>query len=129
MNNAATTKTVQCSKCHGAKKFYRFGHVENGVCFACSGAGVVEVDVVAPVKRAPRKLDRAWFIVQLHRTIRAAASQGSDWLWMSDESDVEFIGQIRWTLANAPADVADRARKALAAVVVDRQVREAILAA
>lgn len=40
---ASTTTTVTCPRCHGFDAFARFGHVANGRCLRCFGAGTVEV--------------------------------------------------------------------------------------
>jgi hypothetical protein len=34
-------KTATCPKCCGKKTINGFSHVENGVCFQCSGSGVI----------------------------------------------------------------------------------------
>jgi transcriptional antiterminator Rof (Rho-off) len=34
-------KTTTCPKCCGKKSIDGFSHIENGVCFQCSGSGVI----------------------------------------------------------------------------------------
>jgi transcriptional antiterminator Rof (Rho-off) len=34
-------KTTTCPKCCGQKSINGFSHIENGVCFQCSGSGVI----------------------------------------------------------------------------------------
>lgn len=36
---------VKCYKCDGTGQINAFGHVANGVCFACKGAGTLMVDL------------------------------------------------------------------------------------
>lgn len=38
-----TTKTATCPKCSGTGNLRHFAHVDNGRCFTCAGAGVVEI--------------------------------------------------------------------------------------
>lgn len=35
------TLTHECPKCSGARKLHHFGHIHNGTCFLCAGAGRV----------------------------------------------------------------------------------------
>ncbi len=42
-NQGMTTKTATCPKCLGAKILRPFMHIDNGRCFMCAGAGVVEI--------------------------------------------------------------------------------------
>lgn len=39
---AAELKMVECTKCSGLGVIRHLSHIEDGVCFACDGAGVVE---------------------------------------------------------------------------------------
>lgn len=41
MSNAAK---VTCPACDGRRYLHAFGHIEDGVCFTCAGAGVVSVN-------------------------------------------------------------------------------------
>ncbi len=48
----ATRKTMTCPKCDGKKYFECFGHVAQGVCFRCAGAGVVPYRKAKPMAPA-----------------------------------------------------------------------------
>lgn len=127
MNNAST---MTCPNCHGSKRIAKFAHIDNGTCFQCGGAGVIEIrNVPVHAARAPKSYDRAWYILECSRVIAAARSQGRHWLSMDDADDVDHIRCTRVLLAKAPADVAERARKALSVAVSDPAVRAALLAA
>jgi hypothetical protein len=45
---ARKTETVTCYKCDGHGSLAHYGHIANGKCFACWGAGTIEVDYMAP---------------------------------------------------------------------------------
>ena len=44
--HTTTTVDVPCSKCDGKGRINGFGHIENGRCFRCGGAGTFTVDAV-----------------------------------------------------------------------------------
>ena len=48
MSMSNTTKTVQvkCTKCDGKGKLWFYSHLDNGVCYACKGAGTVSGESV-----------------------------------------------------------------------------------
>jgi DnaJ-class molecular chaperone len=49
-----TTKTVRvkCGKCDGKGKLFWLGHIDNGKCFACMGAGTLSARSVTAVQAA-----------------------------------------------------------------------------
>jgi hypothetical protein len=108
----ATTKTAPCFKCHGKGTLSYHRHIENGVCFQCSGSGVIEIKPVAHRvdTRTPAEI-RERIILDLAAIIRNAQADRL----IGDE---ETYTTIRQTLAAAPADVRDRAVKALTAAGV-----------
>jgi hypothetical protein len=73
-----TTKTMTpCPKCYGARRFETFAHVEQGVCFRCGGAGVVDAASVTTIA-APAPATRE-AIKQLRHLYACARSQGEGW--------------------------------------------------
>lgn len=71
---------VNCIKCDGKGKLEAFGHIANGDCFACKGAGQVK----AGTKHAPREIGGRE-LVRLEWMRDATAEQ---WAAMSDRQIV-----------------------------------------
>jgi hypothetical protein len=70
-------KTATCPKCDGKKHIDGFGHVANGVCFRCNGAGVVKACTVkAPPPATAYQVKCAEWILNVTEETMATLTYG-----------------------------------------------------
>lgn len=108
-------KTVKCGKCDGRGKLHWLGHIDNGKCYACQGAGVLEV--TARSVRDEAKLQANYAIGSLEE---AGAS-----VLVSNPTWVQHIAR-RAAAAMLTAADTDWSRKALARLPAE--LRSAVIA-
>lgn len=110
---ATETKAV-CGRCGGSKRFAVYGHVANGVCFACAGTGVVDVKVSSvQTSRQPVGMSSERAQLNLRGMLAGARREGAEWL----EGDEDQVGRLASTLRAANEDVRAKAMPLFAAAL------------
>jgi hypothetical protein len=78
----ATKTKVTCPKCLGSKYFGHFKHIESGVCFTCSGAGIVDFTEIKEAAQTAQKNDTKQVSLKGFGTFTVTA--------MTHRNDIQF---------------------------------------
>lgn len=91
----ATLEKTVCDRCMGKKRLPHYSHVENGVCFACKGTGLLTVRVAKAAQQGPVEPEEPrktkWVDVLGHRVLLVLSNKHRHNFHAEDDQGLELF--------------------------------------